>query len=54
MESWLQMRKQHLMNRITQIESQLIEYQKIDLSNFDDFNKDNVNRAIEQSHKLID
>lgn len=38
---------------ITQIESQLIEYKKIDLSGLDDINKDNVNKTIERSHKLI-
>ena len=53
MESWIKLRKQHLLDRINQIESQLREYRKIDLSALDNFNKDNVNKTIEQSHKLI-
>ena len=48
------MRRMHLIEQVELLEKNVIEYNKIDLSRLDDLNKDNVNRAIEDSQKLID
>ena len=54
MEEWIKMRRMHLIEQVELLEKNVIEYNKIDLSRLDDLNKDNVNRAIEDSQKLID
>ncbi len=48
------MRRTHLVEQVEILERNVIKYEKIDVSGWDNFNKDNVTRAIEDSRKLID
>ncbi len=54
MEEWIKMRRTHLVEQVEILERNVIKYEKIDVSGWDDLNKDNVTRAIEDSRKLID
>jgi len=54
MEEWIKMRRAHLIETITLLQRNVTEHEKIDVSGWDNLNKDNVIRVIEDSQKLID